>query len=196
MNRTEDIRRTYLAALAEKPRKQVTIEGFIRAGVLVPLVFNDGKIELLFTKRTDSVETHKGQVSFPGGMVDASDADIVHTALRETQEEIGIEKSDVSVIGVLDDHPTPTQFIITPVVGILDAIPHTVLNPAEVAEVFRVPLEFFADETNARKERREFRGQTHDVWFYTAGPHVIWGATATIIRSLLNTLEPSVHARA
>ena len=166
-------------------RNTLAIEGFYRAGVLVPLILTEGESELLFTRRTDHVETHKGQISFPGGMQDGGDADIVHTALRETEEELGIEPSLIEVRGLLDDIAVPSGFIITPVVGLLRRLPPLRPNPGEVAEAFTVPLDFFRNPASGRSEIREFRGSSRVVWFYQHGEHNIWGATAMIVRSFL-----------
>jgi len=182
----EHVRKTLSSGDAS--RKEVSLEGFHRAGVLVPLVTKNGGIELLLTKRTENVETHKGQISFPGGMVDASDADIVRTALREMEEELGIPQSSVEVMGLLDDLPTPTRFVVTPVIGVLKSLPVLTPNVLEVDDVFFVPLAFFADPTVGRKEYRRFRGENHEVWYYHHGDRVIWGVTALIIRSLLKKL--------
>lgn len=166
-------------------RNSLAIEGFHRAGVLVPLIVSRGGTDLLFTRRTDHVETHKGQISFPGGMIDDRDVDIVQTALRETEEELGIGPSHVEIRGALDDLAVPSGFIITPVVGILGALPPLKPNPKEVAEAFTVPVGFFCDPANGRSELREFQGGRREVWFYQHGEHNIWGATAMIVRSLL-----------
>ena len=169
-------------------RNVLVVEGFRRAGVLVPLILGAGGADLLFTRRTDHVETHKGQISFPGGTVDEGDADIVHTALREAEEELGIGANLIDIRGILDDHAVPSGFIITPVVGILDALPLLTPNPQEVAEAFTVPFGFFCIPTIGRSELREYRGGRREVWFYELGEHIIWGATAMIVRSLLLTL--------
>ena len=169
-------------------RNVLVVEGFRRAGVLVPLILGAGGADLLFTRRTDHVETHKGQISFPGGTVDEGDADIVHTALREAEEELGIGANLIDIRGILDDHAVPSGFIITPVVGILDALPLLTPNPQEVAEAFTVPFGFFCNPANGRSELREYRGGRREVWFYEHGEHIIWGATAMIVRSLLLTL--------
>ena len=171
------------------PRSALSIEGFHRAGVLVPLVLGDGEPELLFTQRTEEVETHKGQISFPGGMADKGDGDIVRTALREAEEELGIAPSLVDVKGLLDDLAVPSGFIITPVVGILRGLPRLTPNPGEVAEAFTVPIGFFCKRENGRSESREYRGLTREVWFYQHGTHNIWGATAMIVRQLILKLE-------
>jgi 8-oxo-dGTP pyrophosphatase MutT (NUDIX family) len=169
-------------------RNVLAIDGFRRAGVLVPLILGAGGADLLFTKRTDHVESHKGQISFPGGMVEEGDADIVHTALREAEEELGIRAKHIEVKGILDDLAVPSGFIITPVVGILDALPLLTPNPLEVAEAFTVPFAFFCNPANGRSESREYRGGRREVWFYEHGEHTIWGATAMIVRSLLTSL--------
>ena len=190
----EEIERLFSGSLSVKDRKQISVEGYHSAGVLVPIIVNSEGSELLFTKRTEQVETHKGQVSFPGGMADSRDVDIVHTALREAWEEVGIPASFITVIGMLDDLPTPTGFVITPVVGIINNMPPLAPNPDEVAEVFHVPLSFFATPSAGRSEPREFRGKYHEVWFYEHEGHTIWGVTAIIVRSLLarlNLLETS-----
>ena len=166
-------------------RQGLAIEGFRRAGVLVPLLIGSRKPELLFTKRTEEVESHKGQISFPGGMSDTGDTDIVETSLREAREELGIAASAVAVRGFLDDVAVPSGFIITPVVGTLEALPPLTPNPAEVAEAFTVPLEFFCDGNNGRSEIRERHGIKREVWFYEYRGHTIWGATAMIVRDLV-----------
>jgi len=171
------------------PRNVLAVEGFHRAGVLVPLVMGSGETELLFTRRTEEVETHKGQISFPGGMADTGDGDIVRTALREAEEELGIAPSLVEVQGLLDDLAVPSGFIITPVVAILRGLPRLTPNPREVAEAFTVPLGFFCRSENGRSELREYRGVMREVWFFQHGEHNIWGATAMIVRQLLLKLE-------
>ncbi|MBI5474697.1 MAG: CoA pyrophosphatase [Ignavibacteriae bacterium] len=165
------------------PRLTLHTEGYTRASVLVP-IFVDRGIELLFTKRTETVEKHKGQISFPGGVADDADAEAVATAVREAEEEIGLHQSCIEIIGMLDDMIVPTGFLITPVVGVICSPPPLVVNSGEVAEVFRAPLEFFANEKNGRREAMMFRGKAREVWFYEFQGHTIWGATALIIRSL------------
>lgn len=184
-----EIRELLCSRLATGTRKEVKIDGFHRAAVLVPIVRSNDMYELLFTKRTEVVETHKGQISFPGGMVDDDDPDLAHAALREAYEEVGIPVTAVETVGLLDDLPTPTGFVITPVVGIIENPPQLRVNNIEVEEVFRMPLLFFADPENGRVELREFQGKKREVWYYESGKHVIWGATAMIIRSLLKKLD-------
>jgi 8-oxo-dGTP pyrophosphatase MutT (NUDIX family) len=160
--------------------------GYRQAAVLVPLVLSPVSTDLLLIKRTDVVDTHKGQIAFPGGGVEEGDTDRAHTALRETQEELGIDPSEVAVVGMLDDVIIPTGFLVTPVVGLLSTPPHLTLNDREVAEAFFVPIEFFLDSSHARKEVKLIGGERREVWTYEGGEHTIWGATARIIRSLLS----------
>jgi 8-oxo-dGTP pyrophosphatase MutT (NUDIX family) len=167
----------------------VTREGFTPAAVLVPLLLKAGAVDLLLTRRTEDVETHKGQIAFPGGIVDDGDASRRQTALRETEEELGIAPADIEVLGMLDDLLTPTGFLITPVVGIVGPPPRMKLNPREVAEVFTVPLPFFADPGNGRRERRFTPLGEREVWFYEYQGRVIWGATAAMIRNLCDILR-------
>ena len=181
---------TSLAAiLQERNRRVISPAGLTRAAVLVPLIMTPGGESLLFTRRTEDVETHKGQISFPGGMVDRADRDVVEAALRETEEEIGLDRSNVEVAGLLDDLTTPSGFLITPVVGVVRTIPSLRPNRAEVAEVFQVPLAFFADERNGRTETRTVQGRSYELWFYERDSNLIWGATAFIVRSLLDAVR-------
>jgi 8-oxo-dGTP pyrophosphatase MutT (NUDIX family) len=115
------------------------------------------------------------------------DRDIIQTALREAWEEIGIPESSVEVLGLGDDLPTPTGFIITPIVGLISNLPRLTINTDEVAQVFQVPLTFFTAPGNGKRELRDFRGEKREVWYYEYEGHVIWGATAMIVRSLLHT---------
>lgn len=169
-------------------RSTLALADYNPAGVLVPIMFIDTSPHLLFTKRTDQVETHKGQVSFPGGMVEPGDRDIVDTALREAREEIGLRAADAEILGLLDDLATPTGFVITPVVALIRPGIQLAPNAEEVAETFDVPLSLFADPGKARKESRFVRGEERDVWHFDTGRHIVWGATASIVRSLLRAL--------
>ena len=180
-----------LSSLKRMEKDAAAFTDFHRAGVLIPLFPSKDGISALFTVRTDSVETHKGQISFPGGMVDESDRDIIQTALREAHEEVGIEPASVEVLGILNDHPVPSNFIITPVVGYLKEKPSISTNSIEVAEVFEVPLSFFLDGKSGWTEEREWRGKKHTVWHYQYEEHLIWGATAAIIHNLLSIIQKS-----
>jgi len=189
MNRADDITADLIRKKVRGAHRNAVQPGSsLRAGVLVPVIVSNDGLMLLFTKRTEIVETHKGQVSFPGGVVEASDRDILHTAIREANEEVGVPEGDIEIVGLLDDHATPTGFVITPVVALVRPSAPFTPNTDEVADVFQVPIEFFADPLNARMEIRTVQGRAREVWHYTAGEHTIWGATAAIVRSLLAVL--------
>ncbi|TAK62028.1 MAG: CoA pyrophosphatase, partial [Bacteroidetes bacterium] len=159
------------------------------ASVLVPLLNNNGEIHVLLTARTHDVETHKGQISFPGGMNDPEDANATATALRETEEEIGLPRASVEIIGAIDDFMTPSNFLITPIVGYISNLPPLDINKAEVAETLLVPLSFFADTGNGRTEQRLLYDKTVTVWFFEHQGHLIWGATAAMIKRLIEIID-------
>jgi 8-oxo-dGTP pyrophosphatase MutT (NUDIX family) len=159
-----------------------------RAGVLVGIFEKRDEAYFLLTKRTDDVEHHKGQISFPGGAVDAGDRDIVATSLRETEEEIGLTAEHIDVVGTFDDIIIPTGFMVTPVVGYIDELPPLKLNRTEVESVLEVPLSFFQESKNKKVVKMMRGGVLHDVYFFTYGEFQIWGATAAVINSFLSKL--------
>lgn len=163
--------------------------GLTRAGVLVPIVERDDEPYFLLTRRTQDVEHHKGQISFPGGAVDDGDRDIVATALRETEEEIGLPSNAISVLGLFNDITIPTGFVVTPVVGYIPSLPSLRLNASEVESVFEAPFSFFLRPENRKIETMVRGGQRRDVYFFTFGKYEIWGATAFIIDSLLKEIK-------
>jgi 8-oxo-dGTP pyrophosphatase MutT (NUDIX family) len=164
------------------------------AAVLVPLYWNAGAWHVLFTLRTHTVETHKGQVSFPGGRVDPEDTSRVETALREAEEEIGLKREDVRVLGQLDELLTVTQYSITPIVGVFPWPYPFVLSTAELSEAFGVPLTWLADKANLEVQLREplAAGPKVPVYYLHYGAYTIWGATARILINLLDVLRPAL----
>ncbi len=150
------------------------------AAVLLPLIFRAEPMVLL-TQRTDTLSRHAGQVAFPGGRADPEDISLVETALRETQEETGIEPAFVTVAGFLDAYETGTGYAILPVVGILGEGFALMPQVAEVARIFEVPLSFLLDPANRRRESREFMGTQRSFFSYTYDGHYIWGATAAML---------------
>jgi 8-oxo-dGTP pyrophosphatase MutT (NUDIX family) len=162
-----------------------------QAAVLLPLFKNATDYHLVFTKRTDTLTHHKGQVSFPGGSFEPADGDLLTTALRESYEEVGIEPEHVSILGRLDDLATfSTSFTISPFVGL---IPHPYPfrpNPIEVAIVFDTSLSSLADPTVQRRyvRARDDGATIEDYEFHVDG-HVIWGATARIIHHFLEVMN-------
>jgi 8-oxo-dGTP pyrophosphatase MutT (NUDIX family) len=174
-------------------RKEIHDRTLTRAGVLVPLLTRNNELHVILTRRTENVEHHKGQISFPGGAMEHGDKTIVETALREAGEEIGLMRTAVEVLGMFNDLRTPSGFCITPVVGFLSPVPSFVLNKAEVSEIFDVPLSFFLDSRNERIEQRAYSGKTMNVYFYRYGKYEIWGATAEMLHTFLYTLNTEIN---
>jgi 8-oxo-dGTP pyrophosphatase MutT (NUDIX family) len=169
--------------------KKIPDSGFRRACVLMPLLQREDRLHLLFTKRTDSVEHHKGQISFPGGMVDDTDTSPKHTALRELEEEIGIKQSAVTILGQLDDIHIPSGFVVTPIVGFINSLNGLSTNKEEVSEVFFISLEKFFDSSLIRTEMRELQGMQRQVYFYDVWKEPVWGATAHIIKQFTDLVS-------
>jgi 8-oxo-dGTP pyrophosphatase MutT (NUDIX family) len=183
----------YLEDALAARRAEVQPEWTARpAAVLIPLYIAEGEWHVLFTLRTETVETHKGQVSFPGGRVDGDDADRTETALREAEEEIGLSRHDVRVLGQLDELLTVTQYRITPIVGIFPWPYEFSLSEHELSAVFGVPLRWLADPTNLDVQLREpmVPGPMIPVYYYYYGAYTIWGATARILLNLIDVLRP------
>ncbi len=157
------------------------------AAVLLPIVRRQTPT-VLFTRRTEHLARHAGQVSFPGGRVHPGDVSLVETALRETHEETGIREHFVSVAGFLETYETGTGFAILPVIGVLGLGFEIVPNPQEVAEVFEVPLAFLLDPANCTQRSGEWRGQPRHFYAFTYERHYIWGATAAILVNLRERL--------
>jgi 8-oxo-dGTP pyrophosphatase MutT (NUDIX family) len=160
----------------------------------VPIFVSSGAPHLLLTKRTEAVEHHKGQISFPGGGEEPGDADLLATALREAHEEIGLSPSSVEVWGRLDEVETVVSgFAITPFVGFIPPPAGLRPNPNEIEEIVAVPLATFLNPANLRVERVVRDGWSGELLFYDCAPHVVWGATARIIYSMAQLLagEPS-----
>jgi 8-oxo-dGTP pyrophosphatase MutT (NUDIX family) len=189
MSAMTDLAHQIRTRLDRRTRRTIVAPELRRAAILLPLHEQGGEPYVLFTRRTETVETHKGQISFPGGAADPSDPDVKATALRETQEEMGIPPTQVEVLGVLDDLPTTVSgFVVAPVVGIIPYPFPFRINSAEIAEVLTVPLRLFRDPSHLRVERRERDGMTFDVYFYRYGEDEIWGVTAGIMKGFVNTV--------
>lgn len=181
---------TIHSALTAHRRQTYSVDhypDFKSAAVLLLLFPKDHILSILLTIRTHLVETHKGQISCPGGMTDACDDDAIDTALRETEEELSIPRTEIAILGLLDDHITPTGFIITPVVGYMDHPPACKPNDDEVASVIEAPIALFRDREAVRREERIILGSLpKTVWYFPYGEHTIWGATASMIVNLLD----------
>jgi 8-oxo-dGTP pyrophosphatase MutT (NUDIX family) len=166
------------------------------ASVLVPLVQRPGGLQVLLTRRTDHLRDHAGQISFPGGRAEPEDDDAVDTALREAQEEVGLSRRWVNVIGILPDYTTITRFVVTPVVGLVSPDYVLTLDPFEVAEAFEVPLAFLMAPAHHQRHEFEFEGSRRQFlsmpWTRDSAypdEFYIWGATAAMLRNLYHLLN-------
>lgn len=162
------------------------------AAVLLPLYQDQDTWHLLFTRRTEYVESHRGQVSFPGGVIDSDDESPIQAALREVHEEIGIEPTDIEILGMLDPLLTTTQFSITPIVGTFPWPYDLRINRDEVANVFGVSLAWLADKDNLEVRQRDYPTSGGSISVYYFKPYqgeIIWGATALLTLDLLSLLE-------
>ncbi|MBN2751938.1 MAG: CoA pyrophosphatase [Rhodospirillaceae bacterium] len=151
------------------------------AGVLVPLVERDEGLSLLLTKRTDHLHHHPGQISFPGGRKEDDDPTLTATALRETEEEIGLAPESVRVLGVLPQYVTLSAYAITPVVGVVSQPFSVRPDPFEVADVFEVPLSHVLNPAHHQRHFREENGTRRGYYAIPFGDRLIWGATAGIL---------------
>jgi 8-oxo-dGTP pyrophosphatase MutT (NUDIX family) len=184
-SRVGDLRRVLLRvpeALA------LEVAGRTEAGVLVPLYEQDGELHVVFTKRRDDLRRHPGEISFPGGRRDDGDADLSETALRESEEEIGLPRKDVEILGALQPTPTiATGYSVYPFVGLIAPGHQWELSPREVAEVIELRL---ADlKTGYGRRRLIRRGLPIRTDTYLVGDHLIWGATARILADLFDRIE-------
>lgn len=164
------------------------------AAVLVPLVLRGDQLTVLLTERTATMRQHAGQISFPGGRQDASDADAVATALREAQEEVGLRAEHVEIIGQLPTYHTVTHYAVTPVVGLVQPAFDLQTQASEVAHAFEAPLAYLMNPAHHQRHSFEFAGQQRDFlsmpWTDAQGrEHFIWGATAAMLRNLYRFLS-------
>ncbi|MFH0814183.1 MAG: CoA pyrophosphatase [Pseudomonadota bacterium] len=169
-----------------RPRNKIEDKDLIPAAVLLLLYEKHGIPYLLFTKRTEKVADHKGQISFPGGVRDKNDESLEITALREASEEIGIDGDKVEVIGLLDDCTTvSTNYVITPVVGVFSSLPTLTVNQEEVSEIIEVPLSLLHDSFKGKNGANKYIPGYPEFHY---GQHIIWGATARILYQFLSLL--------
>ncbi len=162
------------------------------AAVLLLLYEKADEPYVVLTRRTEDVEHHKGETSFPGGAFDPQDGDLLTTALRETEEEIGVRPEDVEILGQLDDIVTITGFLVSPFVGVLRRWPYPfAVSAEEVAELVEVPLRHLLDERNLERGTRRFGDRWWPVLSYRYGDHRIWGATARIFKGFFDNLIAS-----
>src|SRR4030042_6897038 len=180
--------------LSQRERMVIKQPSFCRAAVLVPLLKKGMDYRLLFTKRTEQVKHHKGEISFPGGAFDEGDSGLEKTALREAFEEIGLREDNVQILGALDDIITRTEFIVTPFVGVFFPYPYPfMLSPIEIEELIEVPLACLLDQ-DCFGERVIIQGDNKRVVeSYQYGKYIIWGATARILKQFLELIQNQVR---
>lgn len=185
----EDISLRLAKHLTNTPIQDLQV-GWRKAAVLVPLLCRDEEWQILYTRRTDHVPHHKGQVSFPGGAYENQDADLIETALRESCEEIGLAPDSVQVLGQLPGMPTVSNYVITPIVGRITRPFKISLSEYEVSRVFTIPLSWLADSSH--REMRPYQaldGRVFDVIFYQPyDDEILWGATAYMTVKFLEAL--------
>lgn len=160
----------------------------VPAAVLVPLVDRPGGMTVLLTQRTDHLQSHAGQISFPGGRVEEHDLTPEDTALRETEEEIGLPRARVELVGRLNERKTGTGYLVVPVVGLIAPPFELVPDPGEVAEVFELPLEFALDPANHKFETRIRGGVEQQFYVLPYEDYYIWGLTARLLVNLAEVI--------
>ncbi len=174
--------RTALAAHVRVPMAP----GPVPAAVLLPLFLKEGEYHVLFTKRTEHLNHHRGEISFPGGGCQPDDEDSLATALRETWEEVGIAPEDVEVLGILDDVYSIHNYLVTPYVGIFPPDYRLRPNAWEIERLIEVPLAHLLQPEIFRVEDWNWKGRTHPVYFYTCSDDEVWGLTAAILKQFLD----------
>ncbi len=159
------------------------------AAVLAPVIRREGGLTMLFTRRSDQMRSHRGQISFPGGRREESDASAASAALREAQEEVGLLPETVEILGYLDDYPTITRYLVTPVVGLVRGSPELTPHAREVAEVFEVPLEIVLDPKSYARKAFSRGGVNVPFFELNHEGYRIWGATAGMLWNLVQKVS-------
>lgn len=180
-----EIKKKFLDLDLSEEDKKLNSDSYTPASVLIPLYEKNGATHVLFTKRTDKVRDHKGQISFPGGKFDSEDINLEKTALRETFEEVGIKEKDVTVIGKINNMITITNYIVSPFVGYFNYPYVFNVNHDEIAELIEVPLFHLFDKKNFKAEERRFLGINHKIYYFYYKEYVIWGVTGKIMYDFL-----------
>jgi 8-oxo-dGTP pyrophosphatase MutT (NUDIX family) len=176
--------------LTSRQKQRIVDLGLVEAAVLIPVFCKDGEYHILFTKRSEQLLHHKGQISFPGGGRSKNDATLKDTALRESWDELGLKAKNIDIIGELDDTPTATSgFNISPFVAFIPYPYKFTINPYEITEIFSVPISALMHKAKKKKERYTFTGRVFTGYSYEYEGRVIWGATAKIVQQLLELWE-------
>ena len=153
------------------------------AAVLLAIIFKKEGPEVVLTRRAKTLKHHAGQIAFPGGKVEESDSSEMQTAIRESFEEVGLQRKGVRVLGMLPRHETVTGYLISPFVGLIKNPQELKPEVSEVSEIFNVPLKFLLNKDNMQVKRRKFNDVERGYYAIPYGPYYIWGATARIIKS-------------
>lgn len=180
------------AILAARPAIEIDEPRFRRACVLVPLVRNGAGWSLLFSRRAENLQAHSGQIAFPGGAVEEGES-LIDAAAREAEEEVGIPREKVELIGRLDDLITNSGYLVAPFVGVIDERIDYVLQASEVAEVFEVPVESLLAEGNPEVRYVPFGSRSYPAYFYHHGPYEIWGLTGRMVKTFLDVVWLTVE---
>jgi len=191
MLNTGQLKQDLKALLSQREPKRIENKGdtYTQASVLLPLFIKDGHYWLLLMRRANTVEYHKGEVSFPGGVVDEKDYNYESTAKRETFEEIGVREEDITILGQLDDMTTVTsQFIVHPFVGLLPFPYEFTINKNEVDHLIEVPLQFFLDPSQPRSYSMHYQGETFETPAFIYNGIIIWGATERILENFFSLI--------
>ena len=162
---------------------------FLEASVLIPILTFKKDLEILLTKRSNGLKNHPGQIAFPGGKKDQIDSSPIETALRETQEEVGLNPKNVEIIASLPSHKTATGFVIKPYLGLINQPFSETLRQGEVDEIFTVPYEYILNEENFSIQTRKWNGSQRSYYVVPYGPYYVWGATARILLNLSRALS-------
>lgn len=173
--------------LAARPAVEIHAPQHRRACVLVPLVRSRDHWSIVFTRRSENLAAHRGQISFPGGSVEG-DESLTEAVMREAWEEVGIPPARVELVGRLDDTVTHSGFLVAPFVGVIHEPIDYVMQESEVTEVFEVPVEALMDPRNPEVRYVPFRSKQYPAYFYHHGPYEIWGLTAHMLKSFLDVV--------
>ena len=189
-----EIRKTLKERLNSEAPRNVEHPTRTVAAVLVPLFEKEGEPYLLFTKRSDSVQHHRNEISFPGGVRDENDPDLQHTALRELQEEVSVPPENVEVLGSMDPIRTySSSYIVVPFVGLLKKDSVFAANRDEVEEILQIPLRHLKDPSIFTEQEFVLENRAIPVYYYRWQSHTIWGLTGRILKHLLDLMQEGAH---